>query len=243
VLTNTLSNNNIPKGLKDGLHQKKQQNTEQPVNCLRKYVPRYLSIPDKVFKEMLSSTIKDGDKIAQSLNTNEKLQFVRQITEVTNNLQYLNLQRQLWQDYYDIGMKQGGIWAPQLSKFDAKQHHTCRTYGFPKHIIETRQKTIEHQIQRTINELQQCLIKLEHNTQQWQPSVNPNMVSNAINECVKNGQQRLRQEFDYKRKMLELDSNDHHFIKQFYDLRPNEEQVCSKNNIRYISLCIFSSQF
>ncbi|CAF1627864.1 unnamed protein product, partial [Rotaria magnacalcarata] len=51
------------------------------------------------------------------------------------------------------------------------------------------------------------------------------ILSNAINECVKNAQQRLRKEFDYKKKMLSLNSSDHHFIRKFYDLKPNEEQI------------------
>jgi hypothetical protein len=146
------------------------------------------------------------------------------MTEVTNNLQYMDLQRHLWQDYYNIGIKEG-IWAPQLSKYDAKQLNTCRTYGFPKHIIEKRQKTIENQIHRTINELQQYLIKLEQNSQQWEPPFDPNILSNAINECVKKGQKRLRQDFDYKTEMLTLDSNDRHLITAFYDLQPNKKQV------------------
>ena len=60
-----------------------------------------------------------------------------------------------------------GIWAPRISKYFAKQHHTCRAYGFPKHIVEQRQKTIIQQFQQTINGLQQYLIKLQQNVQQW----------------------------------------------------------------------------
>ena len=52
--------------------------------------------------------------------------------------------------------KEGGdsvVWAPRLSKSDARQLNTFRTCGFPKHIIKKRQKTIEHQLQRTKNEI------------------------------------------------------------------------------------------
>ncbi|CAF4322568.1 unnamed protein product, partial [Rotaria sordida] len=41
---------------------------------------------------MLSNSIEDGNKIVQCLNTNEKLQFVRQMTETTNNLYCFDLQ-------------------------------------------------------------------------------------------------------------------------------------------------------
>ena len=69
------------------------------------------------------------------------------------------------------------------------------------------------------------MMQLEQNAQHWQPSFDPNILSNAINEYVKKGQQRLRQEFDRKKKMLELDSSDYHLITKFYDLQPNREQV------------------
>jgi hypothetical protein len=187
---------------------------------------QYLKVSDQIFKQMLSNAIPNGDTIIQYLNTNEKVQFVRQMTEITNHLQYIDLQRHLWQDYYNIGLKEGGSWAPRLSKYNAAQHNTCCSYGFPKNIIEKRQQTIQHQLKRTMNELQQYLIKLEQNAQQWQPSFDPNILSHAINECVKKGQQRLRQEFDYKKKMLRLDSNDRHLITKFYQLQPTEEQVC-----------------
>ena len=119
------------------------------------------------------------------------------------------------------------IWAPRLSKSIAKQHNTCRTYGFPKHIVEQRQKTIARQFQHAINQLQQYLMELEQNVKTWQPSIDPIILSNAINECVKKAQRRLREEFDYKKKMLSLNSNDRHLITKFYDLQPNEEQVCA----------------
>ncbi|CAF4277035.1 unnamed protein product, partial [Rotaria sordida] len=57
------------------------------------------------------------------------------------------------------------------------------------------------------------------------PYIRPAILSNAINECMKSAQQRLRQEFDYKKKMLALDSNDRNLITKFYDLKPNEVQI------------------
>ncbi|CAF4314647.1 unnamed protein product, partial [Rotaria sordida] len=146
------------------------------------------------------------------------------MTETTNNLYYFDLQRQLWQDYFDLDIKENK-WAPRVSKCFVKQHYTCRTYGFPKHIVEQRLQTITQQFQRTINELQQYILQSEQNVKYWQPYIYPAILSNAINECVKSAQQRLRQEFDYKKKMLALDSNDCSLITKFYDLKPNEVQI------------------
>ena len=127
-----------------------------------------------------------------------KIQFVRQMAEAMNNLYYFGLQRQLWQAYYDIGVKEG-VWTFRVSKSFSKQYHTCRRYGFPKH-IEKRQIEINHQFQQAIESVRQSIIELEQRAQQWQPSIDPALLSTVINEYVKNAQRRLRQEFDYKRK-------------------------------------------
>ncbi|CAF1056746.1 unnamed protein product [Adineta steineri] len=188
---------------------------------------------------MLSNAIKDDNhhETIQSLDTNEKIQFVRQMTKVTNNLYCFDLQRQLWQEYYNMSMKEDNIKGfRRLSKSYAKEHNTCYMYGFPKHVIEKRQKTITHQIQRTVNELNQYLIQLNTLTTQWQPPVDPNILSNAINECVKNGQERLRKEFDYKKKMVELNSYDHHLINKVYDLQPTEEQLHLANMLWQVTM-------
>ncbi|CAF4270508.1 unnamed protein product, partial [Rotaria sordida] len=214
---------NVVTDTNEKLQQQQQQKKQEgdndllPTNYVQQFKPCYLKVSDKIFTRMLSNSIEDGNKIVQCLNTNEKLQFVRQMAEKTNNLYYFDLQRPLWQDYFDLGMKENK-WAPRVSKSFAKQHHTCRTYGFRKHIVEQRLQTITQQFQRTINELQQYILQSEQNVKHWQPYIHPAILSNAIHECVKSAQQRLRQEFDYKKKMLALDSNDHSLITKFYDL-------------------------
>ena len=190
-----------------------------------------------------------AQRMIQSLDTTEKLQFVRQMTETTNNLSYFDLQRQLWQEYFNMSLKEdasqvataaaaGRQRRQRLSKADAKQHNTCYLVTYPKHMIEKRQQTIAQQMQRTINELNQYIMQLNTYTTQWQPSIDSNILSSAINTCVKKGQERLKRAFDQKKKMLELNSHDHDLIHKVYDLQPNDEQVCiyQRNNIRDIVL-------
>ena len=106
-----------------------------------------------------------------------------------------------------------GVWTSRVSKSFAKQHHTCRSYSFAKHIIDKRQNKINQQFKQAIDSVQQYIIELEQNVQQWQPSIHPAILSNAINECVKNAQRRLRQALDYKKKMLTFNCDDYHWIK------------------------------
>lgn len=96
------------------------------------------------------------------------------------------------------------------------------------YVVEKRLKTIEHQPQRTCRELQEYSTQLQENVQQWQPQVNPDVLFTAVTACVKRGQQRLKQEFDYRKKMLELNVSDRHWITKFYNLQPSEEQVREK---------------
>ena len=61
-------------------------------NVLR-FKPAYLKVPDHLFVRMLANAITDGGRLVQYLDTKEKVDFIRQMTEVTNNLEYFDLQR------------------------------------------------------------------------------------------------------------------------------------------------------
>ncbi|CAF5026604.1 unnamed protein product, partial [Rotaria sp. Silwood1] len=222
--TTTDETNNQLVKVVNGQNQKENDNELLPMNSIQRFKPSYLKISDQGFKQMLSNGIDNGDEIIQCLNTDEKLQCVRQMTEKTNTIYYLDLQRQLWRDYYDHGMRENQ-WAPRVSKSFAKQHYTCRTYGFAKHQVEKHLQTITRQFHDRLIELQQSITQLENNVQQWQPYIDPAILCNAINTCVQSAQQRLRQQVDYKRKMFTLDSNDRNLITKFYDFKPNDEQV------------------
>ena len=223
-------------------HQQQEDNDSLSTNRIKEFKPRYLRISDKMFKQMLSNEIEHDDNTTQCLNTKEKIEFVRHMTEATNNLYYFDLQRQLWQAYDDIG-KKGGVWMFRVSKSFAKQHRTCRSYGFAKHIIDKRQNKINQQFKQAIDSVQQYIIELEQNVQQWQTSIHPAILSNAINECVKNGQRRLRQTFNYKKEMLTFNYNDHYWIKQFYHLQPSQEQVFLNRYFKYILIHLKLSLF
>jgi hypothetical protein len=207
--------------------QLNRANNESLMNSTEKNKPSYLKVPDRIFKQLLSNAIDNGYKISQCLDTKEKLHCIRQIAEITNNFYFKDLQRQLWQEYYNLSLKHGDNNCElTVTKSYAHQHNTCRMYRPHKSFIEQRQTTITHQLQRIGNQLQENLLKLQQNTEQWQPSIDFNALSHAINECVKHGQQRLKNEFNYKKEMLLLNWTDHQLITKFYKLKPlTEEQI------------------
>ncbi|CAF1302062.1 unnamed protein product [Rotaria sordida] len=188
------------------------------------FVPQYLTVSDRKFKDILSKAVPDGHKIYEWLDSAEKLKSTRQLAHTFNMMYYFKLQQELWKDYFDLGMTEG-IWAPRILKSAAKQHYTCVSYGRSEKFVEQRQKTIQHQINRTNRELQQQLIYLPEWTENVQPSIDSKFLSTAVEAMVKHGQYRLNMEFKHKRAMLKLDADDHRFISAVYAFEPTEEQI------------------
>lgn len=92
---------------------------------MQRFQPHYLRVSDKKFKQMLSHVMEGdaGKTTIQSLEAHEKLPFVRRMMEVTNNVHYFDLQRQLWQVYYTLNLQEkSSINIPRrrFSKSDAK---------------------------------------------------------------------------------------------------------------------------
>ncbi|CAF3866507.1 unnamed protein product [Rotaria sp. Silwood1] len=205
-------------------NQVHKEHNESSQSYLENFKPRYLKVSDRIFKQMLSDAIENGSKLIESLNTSEKLHAVREITEVTNNLYFKDFQEQLWKEYYKIS-SQDNNWESKITKHFARQHNTCQMYRPKISYIQERLATISKQKERIAKQLDEYLKKLLHDVQEWQPSIDGNLLSHTINECILHSQKRLKDEFQYKKEMLILDLTDHQLLRKFYELEPNEELI------------------
>ncbi|CAF1388523.1 unnamed protein product [Rotaria magnacalcarata] len=219
--TNNIENRNSASTSKK---QNNQQRHEPTASTLSHLLPRYLTVSDCTFKHILSNTIENANLIVSWLDTQQKLQSTRQLAHTINMLQYFNLQQSLWQAYYSVGMKEDG-WTTHISRYTAKEHATCTTYGRSRKFVEQRLATITNQLKRATKELQEISAKLPQWTDQAQPSINSKTLYFAIDELVNKNQKYLREEFKYKEMMLKFDVNDHRLITKVYNLKPNEKQV------------------
>lgn len=192
--------------------------------CVTRVKPHYLRVSDKIFKQMLSEALQNDYEIVENLNTKEKIASVRQITELTNNFFYIRLERDLWQHYHDVSVKEG-VWLQQLSKYFVRDHRIRLYCGFSQTTIEKRQQELLRKSQSIATQLYQYGVQLEKNVLLWQPPIDVLKLSKGIENLVKRAQQRLRQSFEVKKKMLTLHCHDYCLIRKFYDLKPNEEQV------------------
>ena len=131
----------------------------------------------------------------------------------------------------------------RITKANANAHNVCLSFGRPLKVIEQRRKTIENQLTRTENELNQQLLQLPEWTDMAEPPISSETLSTAVFACVEKGQQRLCAAFKHKQSMLKLDTDHHKFINVFYALQPNDEQVWFSTIFKryYTFVCILDS--
>ncbi|CAF3918662.1 unnamed protein product [Adineta steineri] len=168
-------------------------NVVQPKNQSKKSTshikPNYLNTPDHIFKKMLSTALEGAEDTFQLFDTPEKLQYARVYAQLLNDLFYLRLKQDFWNDYYNI-------------------------------LVTTGQTTVEQLKQTEINLNQHKQIELGQ-------SIDLHKLSTIILAFVRKGQHKLVADFQYKKSLLQFDTNDYHLVKTFYDLKPSEDQIIS----------------
>lgn len=180
--------------------------------------PKYLKIPDQVFKQMLSKSLVDDESIVQLLDTPEKLQFVRTYAHLLNNIFYLKLEQDFWEHYNTVCISEA-IWSSPLLKDIAKENNLCRFKFKTKAQLDKHYKLILNRLQKAENYFN------EYKQQSISMSVDMNKVSMVITAFVRQGQHKLCADYQRKKLILQFDANDHRLIKTFYNLNPTENQV------------------
>ncbi|CAF4858004.1 unnamed protein product, partial [Rotaria socialis] len=125
--------------------QNNQQRHEPIASTLSNLLPRYLTVFDCTFKHILSTTLENANLIVPWLDTKQKLQSTRQLAHTINKLH--------------AGMTEDGS-TTHISRYAAKEHATCTTYGRSRKIVEQRLATINDQLKRTTKELQEISVQL-----------------------------------------------------------------------------------
>ncbi|CAF1457027.1 unnamed protein product [Adineta steineri] len=202
----------------------------------------YTNVLDQIFFHMLSTAFNDVDKLGHFLNEKEKLEFIREYTILIDRLSYVKLQEQQWNYYYHTGMTQN-IWSGHISKPLSKKNSICNTYGRSKLFIEQYRKKFPKQLSQAQYRIElfekEILFK---SAQHIDCSSEIKMLSFILNTFVYEKQQKLREEFEYKRQMLILDAVDHRLMQAFYNLKPNSSQV-TIDSIVFFIIFLYYFQF
>jgi hypothetical protein len=206
---------------KNKINSKVSTSTKGPVNEL----PDYLKVPDRAFKQMLSTALDGADKVVHQLDTAEKLDFARHYACLIHRLFYVQLQHEQWDYYFQLGMKDN-IWTGRVSKKWAKLNSIGHAYGRSAALIEQRRIKIQQQLLQAGNTLKEFG---DQNLPVWisqnSPPFDLQAMSTVITAYVRKGQHKLRQQFEHRRRLLIFDATDHRLVQAFYDVMPSQEQV------------------
>ena len=189
--------------------------------------PKYLIVPDQIFKEMLSKSLTGAENLVQLLDTPEKLQFVRTYAHLLNNAFYLQLEQDFW-GYYDKILTTECILSLPFDKEMAETNNLYRIKFKTKIQLEKHHKIILSRLQKADNDLN------KHKQQQpFDTSIDAQGLSTIISAFVRRGQHKLCAEFERKKLILKFDVNDYRLIKAFYNLKPDENQVDITCHLRH----------
>ncbi|CAF4817519.1 unnamed protein product, partial [Rotaria sp. Silwood2] len=226
-------NNEIEQVTTNGISKKENSKSKKQINHNNddSYIPDYLKVSNRIFRQMLISSLEDADKIVKRLNTSGKINYIRQYAYLIHRLFYVQLQEEQWKYYYDIGMEDN-IWSGRVSKKWAAMNSMYYTYGRSKTLIVQRLKTIQRQLQQASEALQQfgnqplpqCLSEMN-------PPLDFTTMSAMVTAVVRKGQHKLKQQFEYYKKMLKLESTDQRLVQYVYDLKSSKQQIRSIRNI------------
>ena len=209
---------------------KKNNRITMPTKQFYQELPDYLKVSDFAFKQMLSTTVEDADKIVQCVNTAERVILIRQYTYLVHRLLYIQLQQEQWNYYYQVGTTEN-IWNCRVSAKWAKENSICSRYGRSSAVVEQRRKKITQQLERAENAFKEFE---EHSLPPWILECNlpfdVRTISSAVTAVVRKGQYKLRRQFEQNRQMLLLDSTDYRLVQAFYGLTPSLQQVRLSRN-------------
>lgn len=199
--------------------------------------PKYLKVPDQIFKQMLLRSSAEATSIADLLDTSEKLQYIRTYVHLLNNICYLKFEDDFWTHYHTVATTEG-IWSSPLEKELIKNNNVYRISFKTKAQVERHHQSILSRLKKAENEL------AEHRQQQQQlsftnDSFDINKLSAVLLAFVRQQQRNLNRDFERRKSLVQFDANDHRFIKAFYDLKPLQNQVrtvCSCKEIFYRSI-------
>jgi hypothetical protein len=183
----------------------------------------YLTMSQINFKEALLNLTSNGidtQQLVQIISDNEDIfLFIRQLTQLINQFNYLQLQIQQWNYYYELGMTQG-IWHGRVSKKMANIHSMCHAYGRTKTLIQQRLQKYKEQLEYIRNEIDEYIKKIstDYNNDMYK-------ITYVINNLIYKDQYPLRIELERRRHMLQLDAKEHQLVSDFYQLKPRKSEV------------------
>ena len=203
-------------------HANKKQCTTAVDQETRDKQPKYLNVPDSVFKHMLSLSLEDNESIIHMLNDTTKLQMIRQHARLINDSFFLKLKQQYWNHYYTLIIIEQ-VDLPVLPKRVARENYIRQCDFKPRAKVEYILKNLQEQLiskQQDLLRFEQVMMK------EFSPH---HQLSSNVTAFVRRGQRHLHLAYEYRMKLLEWNIRDYRLVEPFYALKPTTDQVRTKN--------------
>ena len=234
-MTNTLSQISIsePTKKKKKRRNKEKKNrkienmNEQPVYSEESPAPLYgyLNASDRKFKQMLSIALEGAQDVATWIDTDEKLQFIREYARLFDKSFYLNMEYDLWENFYTLGQSVNCWTSPSISKTIAKENQMSCIYLKSKASVEKHRQRNLQKFQQAVDELQQHMTLLERYQQSAPTLMDTTRLSAAVMALVRKGQNDLSKDYSHRKTLHQFAANDYQLVKNFYYSQPNDEEV------------------
>ena len=179
--------------------------------------PKYLKVPDQIFKEMLLKSLTESENIGQLLDTPEKLQYIRTFVHLLNNICYLKLEEDFWNHYHTVATTEC-IWSSPLEKEVIKNNNLYRINFKTKAQLERHRQSV-------LNRLKKAEIELTQHKQQQRELLLMDKLSTILLAFVRQRQSKLIKDFEQRKSLLQFDANDYRLIRTFYEYKPLKDQV------------------
>jgi hypothetical protein len=187
----------------------------------------YLNVSDSVFQRMLSTSMEGAEAVVDLLNATSQLQIARQYAYFINDVLFLKMKQEYWNQYYTmVIIEQIGLMP--MAKNMTHGNHIAHCHFKTKVQIEyIRQKLIEQ-----ITQKEHDLHRFEQQMINKFPLID--RLSMVITAFVRKGQHKLHAEYERRKKRLELNVQDYRLVRSFVALNPNASQVKTKGRIMFV---------
>nr|ACD54684.1 unknown [Adineta vaga] len=186
------------------------------------FLTDYTKLSNEDFKALLLTAIisdTEGHFFSKLLDIDEIFALVRPLTQLVNTPNYLQVQNDQWNYFYELGITEH-IWSGRVSKNMALVNSMSYTYGRSRVLVEQRRNRYKKNLEKIQTDV------VEH-MKQIPAFIDSNQLMTIIKNIVHQDQYELRMELQRRRSILKFHAKDHELVQNFYKLRPTQTEIHS----------------
>ena len=179
-----------------------------------------------MFKRMFKTSLVNGHDVIQWCNKDEKLHYIYAHTCLLDRVNYLKLERDLWENYINYGQIYECWTKLRLLKTIIEQNQLTFDYHYSQRSMEKYLERLVQRIQEVEQNIEQYRLLLK-DYQHEDSTIDEERLWAAILALVHKGQYKLSKHYEYRKGRLKNCAKDYQYVKACYDCQPTEEEIRS----------------